>query len=36
MFALASMAKPTAFIDIVVFAILLFALRINSFAGLGL
>lgn len=35
-FALASMAKPTAFIDIVVFAVLLFALRINSFAGLGL
>ena len=35
-FALASMAKPTAFIDIVVFAVLLFALWINSFAGLGL
>jgi len=35
-FALASMAKPTAFIDIVVFAVLLFALWINSFAGLGI
>jgi hypothetical protein len=30
------MAKPTAFIDIVVFAVLLFALWINSFTGLGL
>jgi 4-amino-4-deoxy-L-arabinose transferase-like glycosyltransferase len=30
-FALASMAKPTAFIDVVVFAVLLLALRINSF-----
>lgn len=36
MFALASMAKPTAFIDIAVFAVLLLALWINSIMGLGL
>lgn len=35
-FALASMAKPTAFIDIVVFAVLLAALWINSFVGVGI
>jgi hypothetical protein len=30
------MAKPTAFIDIVVFIVLLAALWINSFVGVGI
>ncbi|MDD3262859.1 MAG: hypothetical protein PHR61_03350 [Candidatus Absconditabacteria bacterium] len=34
-FALATMAKPTAFIDIVLFGILLVALRINSIIAIG-
>ncbi|MCK9467403.1 MAG: hypothetical protein M0P94_03680 [Candidatus Absconditabacterales bacterium] len=35
-FALASMAKPTAFIDIVVFGVLLLVLWINSLIGFGI
>ncbi|HRX64250.1 MAG TPA: hypothetical protein P5060_04050 [Candidatus Absconditabacterales bacterium] len=35
-FALASMAKPSAFIDVVVFAVLLFALWINSISAFGI
>jgi len=33
-FALASMAKPSAFIDVTVFAVLLFALWINTLSAL--
>lgn len=36
LFALASMSKPTAFIDIALFGILLFALRIDIVLALGL
>lgn len=36
LFAFAVIAKPTAFIDVVVFSLLLIGLRVNSIAAIGM